>query len=253
MTKILSFIQQQVFPGFYTAYVNKKYISKHYDSQQTFNVDISAVAGNEADYIKQVERDLENQLDRKKRIEDKAKSLLFIIAVAVTAITFSLSYLKSLKIDFYQIISIIIVFVSVIYLVFGAIRALQALNIRKFHINQTKIDKVNDEFILRVKDIDTDYLKGIIRSKQLNDLINVQLSNYTYASFNLIRNGIILFVVFFISTISFSYIAEQEKTTGNHLINKKIIVEINDSINIDLPYSFEINYDVKNLELKKEQ
>jgi len=251
MNKILSFIKQQVFPGFYTQYVNKKYISKNYDSQKNFVVDISEISGNEEDYIEQIERDLENQLDRKKRIEDKAKSLLFIIAVAVTAITFSLSYLKSLKIDVYQIISIVIVFVSVIYLVFGAIRALQALNIRQFHISQANIEKVNNDFVLKKKESDVEYLKGVIKSKQLNDLINIQLSNFTYASFNLIRNGIILFVIFFISTISFSFITEKQKTSGSHTINKKIQVEINDSIKVDLPYSFEINYDVKNLELEK--
>lgn len=251
MNKVLSFIQQHIFPGFYTTYVNKKYISKHYDSQQSFNVDVSAVEGTEKEYIKDVESDLENQLDRKKRIEDKAKSLLFIIAVAVTAITFSLSYLKSLKTNPYQIISIIIVFTSVIYLAFGAIRALQALNIRKFHINQTEIDKTDNQFVLKKKGTDIEHLKGLIKSKKLNDLINVQLSNYTYASFNLIRNGIILFVLFFISTILLSYMKEQKKTTGNHLINKKIEVKINDSINVVIPYSFEINYDIKNLEFQK--
>jgi hypothetical protein len=251
MAKILSFFQQQVFPGFYTEYVNKKFISKNYDSQQHFNVDISAVVGNEKDYIEQLEKDLENQLDRKKRIEDKAKSLLFIIAVVVTAITFSLTYLKSLQLNIYQAISILILFFSVIYLVFGAIRALQALNIRQFHITQANIDNDNNKFILNVNQSDIDYLKDIIKSKRLNDLINIRLSNYTYASFNLIRNGIILFVVFFISTISFSYLSNSEKASGTHLISKKIKVEINDSIRVDLPYSFEINYDVKNLELNK--
>ncbi len=251
MANFLSFIQQQVFPGFYTWYVNKKYISKNYASQQNFNVNVAAVSGSEKDYIEQIEKDLENQLDRKKRIEDKAKSLLFIIAVAVTAITFSLSYLKSLRVDIYQAISIIILFFSVIYLVFGAIRALQALNIRQFHITQVSIENNNNEFVLKEKQSDLDYLKAIIKSKQLNDLINIRLSNYTYASFNLIRNGLILFVVFFISTISFSYLAEQEKTSGIHLISKKIKVEINDSIKVDLPYSFDINYDVSNLKLEK--
>jgi hypothetical protein len=245
----MSFFTQQIFPGFYAQYVNKV-ISRNSVSQSTFNVDITEISGDEENYIIQIEKDLENQLERKKRIEDKAKSLLFIIAVAVTAITFSLSYLKSLDFDRYQAISLSIVFISVIYLVFGAIRALQALNIRQFHITQANIDKANNAFILRKKEANNDYLKGIIKSKQLNDLINIQLSNFTYSSFNLIRNGIILFVLFFISTISFSIASEKDKATGSHSISKEIKVEINDSISINMPYTFDLKYDVKNLEIE---
>jgi len=253
MSDFLSFLQQQIFPGFYASYVNK-IISKNYKSQEDFDIDISAITiGQEEEYIKQIKIDLENQLDRKKRIEDKAKSLLFIIAVAITAITFSLNYLNSLTIDIYQTISISIVFLSIIYLVIGAIRALQSLNIRQFNIIQAEVIKKDNKFILKVNKEDTDYLKDIIRSKQLNDLINIRLSNYTYASFNLIRNGIILFVLFFITTISFSYLSKKEKKTGVHKVEKEINVKINDSLNVTIPYEFEIKYDVKNLELDTEK
>lgn len=248
MNKLKYFFQQQIFPGFYASYANK-IISKNYESQQNFSVDISEVTGNETEYIKQIKIDLENQLERKKRIEDKAKSLLFIIAVAITAITFSLNYLNSLTIDVYQTISIAIVFLSIIYLVIGAIRALQTLNIRQFNITQATIDKDVDKYILKANQTDVDYLKDIIISKQLNDLINIRLSNYTYASFNLIRNGIILFVLFFITTISFSYFSKIEKNSGVHKIEKEIKVKVNDSIDVNIPYTFEIKYDVKNLEL----
>ena len=250
MNKLKYFFQQQIFLGFYASYVNK-IISKNYESQQNFNVDISQVTGKEKEYIKQIKIDLENQLERKKRIEDKAKSLLFIIAVTITAITFSLNYLNSLTIDVYQTISIAIVFLSIIYLVIGAIRALQTLNIRQFNITQATIDKDDTKYILKANQTDTDYLKDIIISKQLNDLINIRLSNYTYASFNLIRNGIILFVIFFITTISFSYFSKIEKSTGIHKIEKEIKVKVNDSINVNIPYTFELKYDVNNLELDK--
>lgn len=205
MNKVTSFFLQQFFPGLYASYVNKM-ISKNYETQQNFDVDISDITEESTEYIKQVQIDLENQLERKKGIEDKAKSLLFIIAVAITAVTFSLNYIKSLTIDLYQSFSVGILFLSIIYLVVGAIRALQTLNIRQFHITQAEVEvnKKEKKYILIAKKPDSDYLKELIKSKQLNDLINIQLSNYTYASFNLIRNGIILFVVFFISTISFS-------------------------------------------------
>jgi len=233
MNKVKSFFQQQVFPGFYASYVNK-IISKNYENQQTFNVDISNVSGKEAEYIKQVRTDLENQFERKKRIEDKAKSLLFIIAVAITAITFSLNYLNSLTSDLCQSISVATVFLSIIYLVVGAIRALQTLNIRQFNVIQAEVEKKDHNFILIAKKENSDYLKELIKSKQLNDLINIRLSNYTYASFNLIRNGIILFVVFFISTVSFSYLAKKENGSGVYKFEKEINVKINDSIDVKM-------------------
>jgi len=250
MNKITSFIFQQVFPGLYAQYVNKGILRKS-ESHSSFNIDISDINGNEEEYITQIKNDLGGQLERKKRIEDKAKSLLFIIAVSVTAITFSLSYLKSLKFDIYQVISLSILFVSVIYLVLGAIRALQALNIRKFYITQTNVEEANKVFILRKKKENEDHLKDLIKSKQLNDLINIQLSNFTYASFNLIRNGIILIVVFFISTISFSILSKKPKTFDRHSINKEIKVKINDSLKVNIPYKLELIYDVKNLEFEQ--
>ena len=93
----------------------------------------------------------------------------------------------------------------------------------------------------------------MIKSKQQNDLINIQLSNYTYASFTLIRNGIILFVSFFIMTIFVSYFSKQNKTKDTYLINKEIQMKINDTIDVKIPYTFELKYDIKNLEIDKKE
>jgi hypothetical protein len=249
MNKFKSFFLQQIIPGVYASYANK-IISENYKSQQNFDVDISAVSGNEEEYIKQIKNDLENQFERKKRIEDKAKSLLFIIAVAVTAITFSLNYLKSLTIDVYQTISIAIVFLSIVYLMFGAIRALQTLNIRPFNIIQAEVDKSEDRYVLQANQKDTNCLKDIIKKKQLNDLINIRLSNYTYASFNLIRNGIVLFVLFFITTISYSYFSKKEKISSAYKIEMEINVKISDSVDVNILDTIEVKGDGRNLELK---
>ena len=140
MSKIKYFILQHIFPGFYATYANK-IIAKNYDKQHNFDVDLTAItAGQEKDYIEQVKADLKEQHDRKKIIEDKAKSLLFIITVSITAITFSLNYLNTLEINVLQTIALIVLGVSIIYFVLGTIRAIQTLNIRKFHVIQTAIE-----------------------------------------------------------------------------------------------------------------
>lgn len=248
MKKILDFIRQQIFPGIYATIANKK-LNDDYETQKDFEVDITAVAGLEKTYIDQIKDDLEKQRDRKIRIEDKAKSLLFIIAVAITAITFSLNYLNLLVINSFQLISISLVFASIIYLVFGAIRSLQTLNIRPFNINQSEIVKNNDRFVLHINQNDNEALKEFIKCKELNDLFINRLSNFTYASFTLIRNGIVLFVLFFISTISFSYFTQKEETSTKDFISKVVNVKINDTIHVKVPYTFEIKYDIGNLKL----
>lgn len=253
MSKIKYFILQHIFPGFYATYANK-IVAKNYDKQNNYDVDLTAItAGKEQEYIEQVKADLKEQHDRKKIIEDKAKSLLFIITVSITAITFSLTYINNLEINVAQTIALILLGVSILYFVLGTIRALQTLNIRKFHVIQTAIEITDVNYKLTAKKTDSDFLKELIKSKQQNDLINIQLSNYTYASFTLIRNGIVLFVSFFIMTIFVSYLSKQNKTKDTYPISKEIKMKINDSIDVKIPYTFELKYDIKNLEIDKQE
>lgn len=252
MPKLKYFFLQHIFPGFYASYANN-IIAKKYDNQNNFDVDLTAITNQEKEFIEQVKADLKEQHDRKKIIEDKAKSILFIITVSITAITFSLNYLNTLEINVPQTIALFILSASIIYFVLGTIRALQTLNIRKFHIVQTAIETNIDNFKLAAPKKDVDFLKELIKSKQQNDLINVQLSNYAYASFTLIRNGIILFVSFFIITIFANYFSNQNKPIDTYPINKEVKVQINDSIHVQIPYSFELKYDLQNLQVDKKE
>lgn len=227
---MLNFLKQQIFPGIYASIVNKE-ITKKYDLEDDYNVNTSTVSSDINEYIKLVKNDLENQLIRKRRIEDKAKALLFIIAVAIAAITFSLNYIKTSFDSEYQIIAISILFIGIINLIFGAIRSLQSLNIGEYNIYQIEIDNKNPEYILKTKPTDDELLKILIKNKQLNDLINIRLSNYIYASFILIRNGIIMFVLFFILTIGLSYYSHKVNIEENILHRENTIVELRDIVN----------------------
>nr|WP_322626475.1 hypothetical protein [uncultured Flavobacterium sp.] len=253
MSEVKYFILQHIFPGLYAAYANK-IVANNYDKQSNFDVDLTAItAGQEKDYIEQVKADIKEQHDRKKIIEDKAKSLLFIITVSITAITFSLNYLNTLEINIPQTIALFVLSISILYFVLGTIRALQTLNIRKFHVIQTVVEITEDNFKLTAKKDDIHFLKELIKSKLQNDLINIQLSNYTYASFTLIRNGIILFVLFFIITIFVSYFSKRNNTQDIYTINKEIQMKINDSINVKIPYPFELKYDIQNFNIDKKK
>lgn len=253
MSKINCLLLQHIFPGFYATHANKK-VAKKYDKQSNFDVDVTPVTqGQEKDYIEQVKTDLKEQRNRKKIIEDKAKSLLFIITVSITAITFSLNYLNTLEIDILQIVALIILGLSVLYFVLGAIRAIQTLYIRPFHIIQTAVEITDHTYKLTANKSETDFLKELIKSKQLNDLIISRLCNFTDASLTSIRNGIILFVSFFIMTISVNYFTKKNKTKDTHLTKKEIQMKINDSIDVKIPYTIELKYNFQNLVIDKKE
>jgi hypothetical protein len=69
MKKVFDFIKQQIFPGVFATIANKK-LNDSYETQKDFDVDITAVAGQEKTYIDQVKDDLEKQRARKIRIEE---------------------------------------------------------------------------------------------------------------------------------------------------------------------------------------
>lgn len=244
------FIKQQIFPGWYAGFVNKIVLRK-YKEQEEYSVNIECIESGYEQVIKSVKNDLEKQATRKERIEEKSKSLLFIIAVTITAITFSLNYISKLLSNDLQIIAISFLLVSILYLVMGSVRALQALNIRMFNVYQVEVEKSDSQYILLKELDDEDLLKDLIKKKQLNDLINTQLSNFTYSSFTLIRNGIVLFMIFFISTIVISYYSHQEKIKDILKLQKEITVKISDEINVVVPYTIDFNYKINNLEILK--
>lgn len=214
----IQFLKQQVFPGIYATYVNRQ-ISLIYEKQRESEVDVSGIKGKEEEYVLKLKEEIKIQFDRKVKIEDKAKSLLFIITLAITTITFSLNYLKE---NSNQILPLIFIVLSIIYFVFGGFRALQTFNIKQFHVDQPTIDFQENKFVLKPEKKTISHLKELIISKSLNDLINIKTSNLTYASFILIRNGLIMFVLFFISTI---FILHYESKTKNEIVIKCPVIK----------------------------
>src|SRR5690606_39135111 len=124
--------------------------------------------------------------------------ILFIITLSITTITFLLSYSKD---NSDKILSLILLSLSVIFFITAGIQAISTLNVRRFHIIQQLITE-NDEYLTISETKKNDnYLKGITRSKYLNDIITTQISNSIFSAFILIRNGLVLYLSFFISII----------------------------------------------------
>lgn len=211
------FLRQQIFPGF-SAIASNKVVHRFYLKQIGTDVflperaDINELQSSIEDLLKK-------QLERKSKLEDKAKSLLFIITLAITTATFSLNFLKETP-D--RLFSPILAILSICCFVFAGIRVISAINIRMFHIYETPInyekgeDDDGNTYERIAVGTDHDVLTILVRNKVLNDLICTKIANLTYASFVLVRNGIILFACFFAVSITFLF-----STTNSNAGEKK--------------------------------
>ncbi|MGJ1243365.1 MULTISPECIES: hypothetical protein [Sphingobacterium] len=199
MNKILKFICQQVFPGFYAVKKNKE-INEIYKRQSKFTVVMPNEFSDEKAFKSNLENLIKSQLERKIKLEDKAKSLLFIISLSFTIAIFSISFFKTNEVD---LLPSLLALFGICCFAFAGIRVIEAINIRAFHIEEkpfinTDIKKC--EYTVH-EEIDKNYLVVLVCNKQLNDLICSKIANLTYASFTLIRNGVIFFALFFVSVL----------------------------------------------------
>lgn len=193
---MLEIIKQQLFPIIYSSKVNSV-LEKNYKRILNYDVDIE----HDSDISKSIEvieKEINLQFERKNKLEDKAKSILFIITLSITTITFLLSYTKE---NSDKTISLILLSLSVIYFIVAGIQALSTLNVKRFHIILPRIIENENSLMLTVISKDENYLKSITKSKFLNDIITTKISNSIFSAFILIRNGLILYLLFFITNI----------------------------------------------------
>lgn len=236
LSNLRNYLRQSIYPGYYAVKANK-IIDKDYDllnkkSVATFpsNIDIDAA-------LEQLQMEYAAQMDRKKTIEDKAKSILATISISITAITFSLNYEKVSYQKSIEIISLVILMLSICYFIMGTIRAIQTINIRSFNVSQTQTSETNSEIKLIPLGTNVEQLQDLIKAKLLNDKIILKLGNFAWASFILVRNGIILFALYFIVSL-----IKKANIDSCNLPSQR-----NDTITIIIPQ----NAEVTNLTIQK--
>ncbi len=54
-------------------------------------------------------------------------------------------------------------------------------------------------------------------------------------------------------TICLTYFTKQNKIRDTYPINKEIQMKIKDSINVKIPYTFELKFDINNLEIDRQE
>jgi hypothetical protein len=237
-----NFLSQHILPGRYAAFVEKqiKETSNQIDSANNFSI----AEGSKDDLTQQLTKNIEDQQVRKMGLEDKVKSILFGITVSITAITFSLNYQQIFVVSVVSILTLIALSFSIFYFVSSAIVAVKTLipvGFSSFQIN-VEFDKDKQEIKLVPPDADI-RLHQLLKDKMINDNVNLCIANATYASLKLIRNGIILFGVYFV----LAFLQKISKDNPAPLINLKgaIQTKINDSSQVIIHYQYNNEHQVE--------
>lgn len=209
---IKDFAVQQVLPNLYSFYAERKIrrqIKAFNDANTSFT---SPEPGDLQDFTKELEAYQMRQDERRKTIDEKAKSSLLAVTVATTLMLSGLTLIKERKISFGYLLLLLIV-TAIAYFTASAITAVRALNLSPLNIThpQDWIDAENAEGPTAIKKPERTSLLYSIVSR--NDFeLNIR-ANFVSATLTAIRNG-----VFFLSlafTIAILNLGNQVRYTAS--------------------------------------
>lgn len=241
-----NFIGQEILPNFYSSKI-EKIINQRIEEINAATVNIDS----NIDVDKSMEKiitDLSAQSERKKGLEDKVKAILFSISIAITGITFSLNYDKALLSSFWDILALLPLILSILYFIFSAIVSVKTLLPSAFHIYQTEI-VLNNQTIEVKNESKEDQLKNLFKAKLLNDNFHTIIANYVYSALRLLRNGIVLFAVYFLIALIQKNLPYKQ---NNIEVSNKVKLKINDSTELSLPYTFKIETKLKDFKTEND-
>ncbi len=205
-SKIKDLLDQEIFPNvFLTERILKESIEKI--EKIEFNIELSKykevyeLKKEEDELIKELKEYHQKEIDRKKVIEEKAKASLFVITLSITLLLGSLNLFNDGKNE--VIVKFPILFIlfilGLIYLIFSGFASVHALNIGKIYDISVddRIKKIEGKHIIKNFN-KRDWINQLYKNIVLNQKRTNIRSNYVYAAFIGIRNGIILISIFFI-------------------------------------------------------
>lgn len=174
--------------------VNEYIDGKIKEIDSDYSVDISESVDKKK-YVEILEKELKVQLERKKGIEDKVKSILFAITLTVTILIFALNSLELSYNNWFDYIPLSILIISVLCFILSACLSLKALELKEYnYLSVIKNDDNAQKIELNIKDDET-VLIDAIKIKALNDFRIIKIGNYVSIAYSLIRNGIIGFAI----------------------------------------------------------
>jgi chromosome segregation ATPase len=172
--------------------------------------------------INELKNFYQKEQDRKTTIETKAAASLFIIGLSVTLILGSLEFIRNFESGVvFKFIVFLILIVGVVYLLFSGVAALKALIIRELYDEDINDRIKEDKSKLNIEALgDKNRLVQFYRNIKLNQLVTNIRSNYVYATFIGIRNGIMLISIFFMVSAGHTFFVNLSR--NNHVDLAKI-------------------------------
>ncbi|MDQ3820799.1 MAG: hypothetical protein M3362_24365 [Acidobacteriota bacterium] len=201
--RISCFLRENIFPNIYAFYAQRKLRRKIYQLQQK-GVNLVIPDNKELDleaFIAELKDYQDKEDDRKKAIDDKAKSSLFVITLSLTVILAGLNFLKDGKATFRTPL-LLLVILGIAYFVLSGITAVRALNVREFFALHP------DDWIEQAQDQPTvvglqklDRIKWLYTAIKANEpALNIK-TNFVDATFVGIRNGLVLLSLAFVIAV----------------------------------------------------
>lgn len=228
MNKIKDFFLEHIIAFLYACYAERKLNHKLKElEKKEFNPEKWKVEDLDR-FIKELRGDIQKAREHKKVIEDKATASLFIISLSITIILGSLDFIE--KNDSGAILKnsiVLLLIAGVIYLLMAGVASIQALITRKFY-DESLEDLIKEEGNnLKVADLDNMKRLGMYyKNVKLNQLVTIIRSNFVYASFIDIRNGIILFSIIFVMVVGNTFLSN----LGRSRIDSEKIIEFESQI-----------------------
>ncbi|HEU0144129.1 MAG TPA: hypothetical protein VFQ47_05030 [Nitrososphaera sp.] len=201
--RIEYFLRENIYPNIYAFHAQRKIKRKiELLKQEGLSLVIPPNKDLDLDAFSVELKEYQNQEnDRGKVIDDKAKSSLIVVTLSITVMLAGLNFIKDAKITFgYPLF--ILVLLGVTYLVISGITAVKALNISEFFTlhpddwleqGQDKPTIIGLQRIPRIK-----MLYAVIKANELALTIR---TNFVDATFIGIRNGITLLALAFIIAV----------------------------------------------------
>lgn len=228
------FFNQIVWPGYYASKIDKRYLTPRYN-EITEVSDFEFPEDNVHDLIEQLKKEIKDQAERKKGLEDKIKAILFVISLSITAITFCLKDLEWNRGSFLNAIGLITIALSILYFLFSALGSIKALIPIPFHEAGSKIIHDSEGRTIRFEKAGNE-VQILLKSKLLNDTINIRVQNTACTVLQYLKNGMVLFAVFFgialLQKISKKPVTESKVVSNLQPIVSKIPTIIKNEVGI---------------------
>lgn len=153
---------------------------------------------------------LQKDLKRKDQIENKGKSILFIITLSMTFIlgVINLFYNKDAKLTS---ISIVFLAIIVFYLVLAAVTTLKTIDtkgysnlyLERFNLNYDEKEITNIYFTQENK---KEKIKKLYKYIKLNEIIIIQKNNILFCTLDLLKLSLFFMILFFAESIMNTYL-----------------------------------------------